>query len=165
MQRRPGLLLSDLGFCPAMILSSPRKSARAANISRHSTADYTDSLYPSNPSTLRSVVTEDGSNPWSISVASCPLCALALTAFLSIRSVDILGAPAQASGPSAGWIWGANEPFYGTMAGPWWYHTGTSVPRVRNLPFSALRMLMLRGRLAWPGGPVRALWWQPGARQ
>jgi len=24
---------------------------------------------------------------------------------------------------------------------------------------------MLRGRLAWPGGPVRALWWQPGARQ
>ena len=56
MQRRPGLRFSDLGFCPAMILSSPRKSARAANISRHSSADCTDSLYPSNPSTLRSSV-------------------------------------------------------------------------------------------------------------
>ena len=31
------------------------------------------------------------------------------------------------------------------MAGPWWYHTATSVPRARNLPFSLLRMLILSG--------------------
>ena len=37
---------------------------------------------------------------------------------------------------------GCAEPFYGTMAGPWWYHTATSVPRVRNLPFSLLRVLI-----------------------
>ena len=28
------------------------------------------------------------------------------------------------------------------MVGPWWYHTATIVPRVRNLPFSALRLLI-----------------------
>ena len=28
------------------------------------------------------------------------------------------------------------------MPGPWWYHTATSVPRVRSLPFSALRLLI-----------------------
>jgi hypothetical protein len=44
--------------------------------------------------------------------------------------------------PSVGHISGYAEPFYGTMAGPWWYHTATSVPRVRNLPFSALRLLI-----------------------
>jgi hypothetical protein len=38
--------------------------------------------------------------------------------------------------------------FYGTMVGPWCYQTATSVPRVRKLPFSLLRMLMLRRRLA-----------------
>src|ERR1035441_7479194 len=32
------------------------------------------------------------------------------------------------------------------MACPWWYHTATSVPRVRNLPFSLLRMLMQLSR-------------------
>jgi hypothetical protein len=64
---------------------------------------------------------------------------------VSIRSVDIHEAPAQASGPSAVQVWGANEPFYGTMSGPWWYHTATSVPRARNLPFSLLRMLILPG--------------------
>ena len=45
-------------------------------------------------------------------------------------------------GPSVGSISGCAEPFYGTMVGPWWYHTATSVPRVRNPPFSLLRMLM-----------------------
>ena len=29
------------------------------------------------------------------------------------------------------------------MAGPWWYHTATSVLRVHDLPFSLLRMLIL----------------------
>ncbi len=42
------------------------------------------------------------------------------------------------------------------MVGPWWYHTATSVPRVRNLPFSVLRMLILRGRLACADGTVRS---------
>ena len=48
-------------------------------------------------------------------------------------------------GPSAGYIWEGAEPFYGTMAGPWWYQTATSVPRVRNLPFSLLRILIQLG--------------------
>jgi hypothetical protein len=34
------------------------------------------------------------------------------------------------------------RPFYGTRAGPGWHQTGASVPRVRNLPFSLLRMLI-----------------------
>jgi hypothetical protein len=50
-----------------------------------------------------------------------------------------------ALGPFADYISGCAEPFYGTMVGPWWYHTATSVPRLRNLPFSLLRMLMLPG--------------------
>ena len=45
----------------------------------------------------------------------------------------------------AGSISGGAEPFYGTMVGPWWYHTATSVPWVRNRPFSLLRMLILPG--------------------
>jgi len=51
-------------------------------------------------------------------------------------------------GRPEGSISGSGEPFYGTMAGPWWYHTATSVPRVRNLPFSLLRMLMQLSRRA-----------------
>jgi hypothetical protein len=47
-----------------------------------------------------------------------------------------------APGPPAGSISGYAEPFYGTMSGPWWYHTATSVPRVLNPPFSLLRMLI-----------------------
>ena len=39
MHRRPCLLFSDLGFCPAMILFSSLGFARAANISRHSSAE------------------------------------------------------------------------------------------------------------------------------
>ena len=68
--------------------------------------------------------------------------------WLTIRCIDTAGGSSQESGASAGHNWGANEPFYGTMAGPWWYHTATSVPRVRNLPFSLLRMLMQLSRRA-----------------
>ena len=49
---------------------------------------------------------------------------------------------ARGLGQAAGYVWECGESFYGTMAGPWWYHTATSVPRLRNLPFSLLRMLM-----------------------
>jgi len=44
--------------------------------------------------------------------------------------------------PSEDYTWGDCEPFYGTRVGPGWYQTGTSVPRVRYLPFSVLRMLI-----------------------
>ena len=47
---------------------------------------------------------------------------------------------------AAGSVWEGGKPFYGTIVGPWWYHTATSVPRVRNLPFSLLRMLMQASR-------------------
>src|ERR1019366_7589287 len=60
----------------------------------------------------------------------------------AIRCVDAAGGQTGGLGPSAGPISVAGQPFYGTMVGPWWYHTATSVPRVCNLPFSLLRMLM-----------------------
>ena len=44
------------------------------------------------------------------------------------------------------------------MVGPWWYHTGTSVPLVRNLPFSLLRMLMQNGLPALSRTKRRADW-------
>src|ERR1035441_388773 len=55
-------------------------------------------------------------------------------------------------GPSEGSFWGANEPFYGTRVGPGWYQTTTSVPRMRNLLFSLLRML-IQGSRRPPIGP------------
>ena len=53
----------------------------------------------------------------------------------------------RVSGQAAGSISGCAESFYGTRVGPGWYQTATSVPRVRNLPFSLLRMLILLGCL------------------
>jgi hypothetical protein len=44
--------------------------------------------------------------------------------------------------PAVASISGCAKLFYGTMVGPWWYRTATSVPRLRNPPFSALRLLI-----------------------
>jgi hypothetical protein len=57
-------------------------------------------------------------------------------------------------GRPAGYISGCAERFYGTRVGPGWYQTATSAPRVRGLPFSALRVLMHSGffRFAAEGG-------------
>ena len=63
-----------------------------------------------------------------------------------IRSVDVIGSQIRGPEQAAGYISECGEPFYGTMVGPWWYHTATSVPRVRNPPFSLLRMLMQPSR-------------------
>ena len=38
------------------------------------------------------------------------------------------------------------------MVVPWWFHTATSVPRARHLPFSLLRMLIQLACLARAGG-------------
>ncbi len=67
---------------------------------------------------------------------------------ISIRSVDTCGWLTRGLGPPAGSISGCAEPFYGTMAGPGWYHAATSVLRARNPPFSLLRMLMQLSRRA-----------------
>ena len=79
-------------------------------------------------------------HPWLIPLARA--CVFALMAVFWIRCVDVSGGQTGGLEPWAGYISGCAEPFYGTMAGPWWYHTATSVPRVRNLPFSALRLLI-----------------------
>jgi hypothetical protein len=65
--------------------------------------------------------------------------------FTIIRCVDISGGQTGGLGPSVGYIPGCAKPFYGTMVGPWWYHTATIVPWVRDPPFSLLRMLILPG--------------------
>ena len=70
---------------------------------------------------------------------------MAQHSFTIIRCVDVSRGQPTGLGPSVGYIPGCTEPFYGTMAGPWWYHTATSVPLMRNLPFSLLRMLILPG--------------------
>ena len=49
-----------------------------------------------------------------------------------IRSVDVTGRQIRGPGQAAGYVSECGEPFYVTMAGPWWYHTATSVLRVRN---------------------------------
>jgi hypothetical protein len=85
-----------------------------------------------------------GVHPWLIPLARA--CDFALTAVFWIRCVDVAGGQTRGLEPRAGSISGCAEPFYGTMTGPWWYHTATSVPRVRNLPFSLLRMLMQASR-------------------
>jgi hypothetical protein len=71
-----------------------------------------------------------------------PGCGFVLTTALLISCVDIPWEPKRGSGPSAGHISGCAEPLYGTMLGPGCYQTATRVPRVRNLPFSLLRMLI-----------------------
>ena len=76
-------------------------------------------------------------HPW---LTLLPLAAL--TTVFWIRCVDVPCGQAGALWPFAGYIWGYAETFYGTMSGPWWYHTATSVPRARNRPFSALRLLI-----------------------
>ena len=60
----------------------------------------------------------------------------------AIRGVDVSGGRYGEFGAGGGLFWECGDWFYGTMAGPWWYHTATSVPRVRNLPFSVLRLLI-----------------------
>jgi hypothetical protein len=74
--------------------------------------------------------------------APLPPGVFALKAVFWIRCVDVAGGQTRGLEPRAGYISGRAEPFYGTMVGPWWYHTATIVPRVRNLPFSALRLLI-----------------------
>ena len=81
-----------------------------------------------------------GVHPWLIPLARA--CVFPLAAVFWIRCVDVAGGQTRGLEPRAGYIPGCAEPFYGTMAGPWWYHTATSVSRVRNLPFSALRLLI-----------------------
>ena len=78
-----------------------------------------------------------------------PGCGFVLTTALRISCVDTPGEAKRGSGSPAGSISGCGEPFYGTMSGPWWYHTATSVPRVPNPPFSLLRTLILTRRLVW----------------
>jgi hypothetical protein len=63
-------------------------------------------------------------------------------AAIFIRSVDVTGRQIRGPGRAAGYGLECGESFYGTMGGPWWYHTATSVLRVRNPPFSLLRMLI-----------------------
>ena len=60
----------------------------------------------------------------------------------AIRGIDVVGGRYGEFGAGAGLFWECGGWFYGTMPGPGWYHTATSVPRVRNLPFSALRLLI-----------------------
>ena len=53
------------------------------------------------------------------------------------------------------------------MVGPGWYQTATSVPRVRNLPFSLLRMLIQLVCLSRADGPILVFWsglWGYGER-
>ena len=64
------------------------------------------------------------------------------TALPRIRGVDAAGGRDRGSGAVGGYVGQGAEPFYGTRVGPGWYQTATSVPRVRNLPFAVLRMLM-----------------------
>ena len=66
-------------------------------------------------------------------------------ALVGLSALDVLmlrNGQTEGAGLAAGSVWEGGKPFYGTMVGPWWYHTATIVPRVRNLPFSVLRMLM-----------------------
>jgi len=62
----------------------------------------------------------------------------------------LLEGQTKGRGQAAGCICGGGKLFYGTMVGPWWYHTATSVPRLRNLPFSVLRTLLQVSRQPAP---------------
>ena len=81
-----------------------------------------------------------GVHPWLIPLARAYV--FALTADFWISCVDVAAGQTRRLEPRAGYISGRAEPFYGTMAGPWRYHIATIVPQVRNLPFSALRLLI-----------------------
>src|ERR1035437_1514800 len=65
-------------------------------------------------------------------------------------------------GPSAGYVSGCGEPFYGTRVDPGWYQTGTSVPRVRNPPFSLLRGLIQLRLAGWDDGPFGKSYYKLG---
>src|ERR1039457_2001322 len=45
-------------------------------------------------------------------------------------------------GAGGGLFWQCGEWFYGTMAGPWWYHGTARAARGCQVPFSVLRMLI-----------------------
>jgi hypothetical protein len=65
-------------------------------------------------------------------------------------------------GPSAAYVSGCGEPFYGTRVDPGWYQTGTSVPRVRNPPFSLLRGLIQLRLAGWDDGPFGKSYYKVG---
>ena len=60
----------------------------------------------------------------------------------AIRGIDVSGGRDREFGAVGRLCREDGEPFYGTMVGPWWYHTAAIVPWVGNLPFSLLRMLI-----------------------
>jgi len=61
---------------------------------------------------------------------------------ISISGVDVTGGRYREFGAGGGLFWGWGDLFYGTMAGPWWYHGTARATRGCQVPFSVLRMLM-----------------------
>ena len=60
----------------------------------------------------------------------------------AIRGVDGAGGRYGEFGAGGGLFWECGGWFYGTMAGPWWYHGTARVARGRRVPFLVLRMLI-----------------------
>ena len=75
---------------------------------------------------------------------------------ISIRGVDNAEGQNRVTTARGGLFLESGRPFYGTRVGPGLYQGTARVVRGSKMPFSALRMLMLRRRSAWVGGSVGA---------